>query len=71
LRLKKIKPKLEKLAAYILFGGSVIYIFGQYGSLEFDMITPTQFIFRAGAALIVLGLVTWFINCHYVDGEWL
>jgi hypothetical protein len=71
LSLEKLKLKLEGLAASVLLGGSFLYIYGQYGCLELDTITPTQFAFRTGAALIVLGFVAWFINRHFVDGEWL
>jgi hypothetical protein len=71
LSLKNFKLKLKELAASIVLGGSILYIYGQYDSLELDTITTQQFVFRTSAALIVLGLVAWFIDRHFVDGEWL
>jgi len=67
---KKLRLKLEQLSAAILFCGSILYICGQCGNADLDVITLRQFVYRSGAAIIVLGLTAVFVKRHFVDGEW-
>ena len=57
-----MKRKVLNLAAGLLLIGSVGYIFGQFGSLECDVISISQFVVRCGIGLVVLAFDTWLID---------
>lgn len=52
---RKIAQAVIDLMAVALILGSLVYISGQYGGLEFDFITTKQFCFRAGIGVVALG----------------
>lgn len=52
---RKVMQKAIDLMASVLFLVSIVYISGQYGALECDVISINQFVFRTGMGLAVLG----------------
>lgn len=51
-----MKQKIIELFAFMCFFISLVYISGQYGALECDVITCKQFIIRTGIGAIILAL---------------
>lgn len=51
----KVMQKVIDLVASILILGALLYIYGQYGSLECNLISTKEFVFNTGAGLGVLG----------------
>lgn len=66
-----MKRKLQEVGAGLLFIIAIVYIYGQFGSLEQDTISPLQFALRTSFGILILGLDTWFINRHWKEGEWM
>lgn len=51
-----MKQKIIEFISFICFFLSLIYISGQYGALECDVITCKQFMIRTGIGTIILAL---------------
>lgn len=65
-----MKIKLQEAGAGLIFIIAIVYIYGQFGSLELDTISLLQFALRTSLGILILGLDTWFINKHFEGGEW-
>lgn len=66
-----MKSKLQELCAGLILIFVIMYIYGQFGSLDLNIISPLQFKIRTSVGIVVLGFVTWFINKHFKGGEWI
>lgn len=51
-----MKQKIIEFISFICFFLSLVYISGQYGALECDVITCKQFMIRTGIGTIILAL---------------
>lgn len=51
-----MKQKIFEFISFICFFMSLVYISGQYGALECDVITCKQFMIRTGIGTIILAL---------------
>jgi small neutral amino acid transporter SnatA (MarC family) len=58
----KYGMKLLKLFSGLLFIFSILYIFGQAGSMDLNQISIPQFIIRSGIGLVILAADTVLIN---------